>query len=58
MKLLERLRSQISLKFKKFNYIFHTESKEWLIQTIINEDTGFHDDITDNDIYNTISEVR
>ncbi|QID83546.1 radiation sensitive protein rad9 [Saccharomyces pastorianus] len=42
MRLLEKLRNQLSLKFNHLNYVFHTESKEWLIQTIINEDTGFH----------------
>ena len=50
MRLLEKLRSQVTVKFKNLDYKFHTESKEWLIQTIINEDTGFHDDVTDNDI--------
>ncbi|CAI4038088.1 hypothetical protein SMKI_04G4280 [Saccharomyces mikatae IFO 1815] len=57
MRLLEKLRGQIAAKFKNLKYIFHTESKEWLIQTIINEETGFHDYTGDNNTCDAVPEV-
>ncbi|CAI4056930.1 hypothetical protein SUVZ_02G3370 [Saccharomyces uvarum] len=57
MRLLEKLRNQLSLKFNHLNYIFHTESKEWLIQTIINEDTGFHYSDSEGESCDKISNI-
>ncbi|EHN03128.1 Rad9p [Saccharomyces cerevisiae x Saccharomyces kudriavzevii VIN7] len=57
MRLLEKLRSQLSVNFDHLEYIFHTESKEWLIQTIINENTGFRDTVRDDDRCDTIPDA-
>ncbi|CCD24146.1 chromatin-binding protein RAD9 NDAI_0C04870 [Naumovozyma dairenensis CBS 421] len=42
--LLDEARKDISEKFGGSPVTFHVEGKEWLIQTIVNESTGFEDE--------------